>query len=167
MSGLYEGWQSYTILCFTKNCCTSFDDSRTVNRRSPSNASRTRSMFAGVVSEGRPERGSLSTDVQPFLNRLYHPHRVIRHTCNEDERTRWASRTKQRGGQKSHRGLHPRSCVSGGFDCPRRSGGIVFQSSSGWCGLSVRLARVWPRMKVPGERVTEEAYATLSWNQPP
>ena len=36
-------------------------------------ASRKRSMFSGVVvSEGRPERGSLSTDVRPFLNRLYH-----------------------------------------------------------------------------------------------
>ena len=50
-----------------------FSSSRTVNRRSPSVASRTRSMFFGfVVSEGRPERGSLSTDVRPFLNRLYH-----------------------------------------------------------------------------------------------
>ena len=44
----------------------SFSSSRTVNRR-------TRLMFSGVVvSEGRPERGSLSTDVRPFLNRLYH-----------------------------------------------------------------------------------------------
>ena len=51
----------------------SFYSSRTVNRRSPSIASHTRSMFSGVVvSEGRPERGSLSTDVWPFLNRLYH-----------------------------------------------------------------------------------------------
>ena len=48
-----------------------FSSSRTVNRRSPSIASGTRSMFFGVVlSEGRPERGS--TDVRPFLNRLYH-----------------------------------------------------------------------------------------------
>ena len=51
----------------------SFYSSRTVNRRLPSIACRTRSMFSGVVvSEGRPERGSLSTDVRPFLNRLYH-----------------------------------------------------------------------------------------------
>ena len=50
----------------------SFSSSRTVNRRSPSFANHTRSMFSGVVSEGRPERGSLSTDVRPFLNRLYH-----------------------------------------------------------------------------------------------
>ena len=50
----------------------SFSSSRTVNQRSPSIASRTRSTLSGVVvSEGRPERGSLSTDVRPFLNRLY------------------------------------------------------------------------------------------------
>ena len=76
-------------------------------------------------------------------------------------------RNNVEGQQKSHRGLHPRSCVSGGFDCPRRSGQDSFQSSPGWCGLSVRLARVWPRTKVPGERMTEESYATLSRNQPP
>ena len=30
-------------------------------------------MFSSVfVSKGRPERGSLSTDLRPFLNRLYH-----------------------------------------------------------------------------------------------
>ena len=35
--------------------------------------SRTRSLFSGVVvSEGRPERGLLSTDVRPFLNHLFH-----------------------------------------------------------------------------------------------
>ena len=51
----------------------SFSSSRTVNRRSPSIASRTRSIFSAVVvSEGRPERESLSTDVRPFLHRLYH-----------------------------------------------------------------------------------------------
>ena len=50
----------------------SLSSSRTVNRRSPAIASRTRLMFSGVVvSEGRPERGSLSTDLRPFLNRLY------------------------------------------------------------------------------------------------
>ena len=51
----------------------SFSSSRTVNRRSSSIASRTRSMFFGVVvSKGRLERGSLSTNVRPFLNRLCH-----------------------------------------------------------------------------------------------
>ena len=50
----------------------SFSSSRTVNRRSPLIASRKRSMFSGVVSEGRPEQWLLSTDVRPFLNRLYH-----------------------------------------------------------------------------------------------
>ena len=51
----------------------SFSSSRTVNRRSSSIVCRSRSMFSGVVvSEGRPERGSLSTDVRQFLNRLYH-----------------------------------------------------------------------------------------------
>ena len=51
----------------------SFSGSRTVNRRSPSIASRRRSMFSGVVvTEGRPGRESLSTDVRSFLNRLYH-----------------------------------------------------------------------------------------------
>ena len=51
----------------------SFSSSQTVNRRSPSIASRTRSMFSGVVLiEGRTERGSLSIDVRPFLNRLYY-----------------------------------------------------------------------------------------------
>ena len=50
-----------------------FSSLRTVNRRPPSIASCTRLMFSGVfVSEDRPERGSLSTDVRPFLNRLYH-----------------------------------------------------------------------------------------------
>ena len=88
MSGLYGGWRSCTILCFAKNCCArflfkiyqtvvlgiprSFSSLRTVNRRSPTIVSRTRSMFSGVVvNESRPERGSLSTDVRPFLNRLY------------------------------------------------------------------------------------------------
>ena len=26
MSGLYGGWRSCTILCFAKNCCTTFDE---------------------------------------------------------------------------------------------------------------------------------------------
>ena len=31
----------------------------------------------------------------------------------------------------------------------------------------VHVLRTLPRMRVPGERMTEESYATLSWNQPP
>ena len=51
----------------------SFSSSRTVTRRSPSIASCTLSMFSSiVVSEGRPERGSLITAVRTFVNRLYH-----------------------------------------------------------------------------------------------
>ena len=49
----------------------SFSSSRTVNRRSPSIASRTRSILSNVfVVEGRPERESLSTEVRPPLKRL-------------------------------------------------------------------------------------------------
>ena len=48
----------------------SLSSSRTVKRQS-SIASRTRSIFSGViVLEGRPGRGTLSTDVPTFLNRL-------------------------------------------------------------------------------------------------
>ena len=51
----------------------SFSSSRTVNRRSPSIASRTRSILSNAfVVEGRQERESLSTEVQPPLKRLYH-----------------------------------------------------------------------------------------------
>ena len=51
----------------------SFSSSRTVNRRSHSIASRTRSILSNVfVVEGRPERESLSTEVQSPLKRLYH-----------------------------------------------------------------------------------------------
>ena len=51
----------------------SFSSSRTVNGRSPSIASRTRSILSNVcVVEGQPERESLSTEVQPPLKRLYH-----------------------------------------------------------------------------------------------
>ena len=50
----------------------SFSSSRTVNRQSPSIASRTRSILSYVFDvEGRPERVSLSTEVRP-LKRLYH-----------------------------------------------------------------------------------------------
>ena len=45
----------------------SFSSSRTVNRRSPSIASHTRSILSNVfVVEGRPERKSLSTEVASF-----------------------------------------------------------------------------------------------------
>ena len=48
----------------------SFSSSRTVNRRSPSITSRTRSILSYVfVVEGRPERESLSTEVRPPLKR--------------------------------------------------------------------------------------------------
>ena len=51
----------------------SFYSSRTVNRWSPSIASRTRSILSNVfIVEGRPERESLSTEVRPPLKRLYH-----------------------------------------------------------------------------------------------
>ena len=51
----------------------SFSSSRTVNRRSPSIASRTCSILSNVfVVEGRPERESLSTEVRPPLKRLYY-----------------------------------------------------------------------------------------------
>ena len=51
----------------------SFSSSRIVNRRSPSIASRTRSILSNVfVVEGRPERESLSTEVRHPLKRLYH-----------------------------------------------------------------------------------------------
>jgi len=41
--------------------------------RSARMASRTFAMFSGfVLVEGRPERSSSSTDVRPFLKRLYH-----------------------------------------------------------------------------------------------
>ena len=51
----------------------SFSSSRRVNRRSPSIASRTRSILSNVfVVEGRPERESLSIEVRPPLKRLYH-----------------------------------------------------------------------------------------------
>ena len=51
--------------------------------------------------------------------------------------------------------------------CPRRSGEESLYSSPGWRGYSACLTGVFPRMGVPGERMTEELYATLSWNQPP
>ena len=51
----------------------SFSSSRTVNRRSLSIASRTRSILSNVfVVEGRLERESLSTEVRPPLKRFYH-----------------------------------------------------------------------------------------------
>ena len=51
----------------------SFYNSRTVNRRSTSIASRTRLILSNVfVVEGRTERESLSTEVRPPLKRLYH-----------------------------------------------------------------------------------------------
>ena len=51
----------------------SFSSSQTVDRRSPSIASRNRSILSNVfVVEGRPERETLSTEVRPPLKRLYH-----------------------------------------------------------------------------------------------
>ena len=52
----------------------SFSSSRTVNRRSPSMTSRTRSILFNVfVVEGRPERESLSTEVRPPLTHSQRP----------------------------------------------------------------------------------------------
>ena len=65
------------------------------------------------------------------------------------------------GQWKSHRGLYPRSCVSGRLGCPRRSGEASVCSSPGWRGCTVCPLGVWPRMEVPSERMTEESYATL------
>ena len=57
------------VFCITR----SFSSSLTVNRRSPSIASRIRSILYNVfVVEVRPERESLSTEVRPPLKRLYH-----------------------------------------------------------------------------------------------
>ena len=84
-------------------------------------------------------------------------YRVIRHPGDGNNK----------GQQKSHRGLHSRSCVSVGLGCPRRSGKESFYSSHSWRGQSVFITGVWPRLGVPGKRMTEESYATLSWNQPP
>ena len=51
----------------------SFSSSRTFNRRSPSIASRHRSILSNVfVVESWPKRESLSTEVRPPLKRLYH-----------------------------------------------------------------------------------------------
>ena len=50
----------------------SFSSSRTVNRRLPSMASRTRSILSNVFFvEGQPERELLSTEVRPPLKRLH------------------------------------------------------------------------------------------------
>ena len=46
-------------------------------------------------------------------------------------------------------------------------GGGFSYSSPGWRGLSACLTGVCPRMGFPGEGMTEESYATLSWNQLP
>ena len=58
----------------------SFSSSQTVNRRSPSIASRTRLILSNVfVVEGRPERESLSTEVRPPLKQLYHSFILVLH----------------------------------------------------------------------------------------
>ena len=41
-------------------------------------------------------------------------------------------RGSNEGQLKSHRGLHPRSCVLGGLGCPRRPGEDSFYPSPGW-----------------------------------
>ena len=52
---------------------TSFASSRMVTRRSCMTKVRTWSMSSSLrLVEGLPERASLSTDVRPYLNRLYH-----------------------------------------------------------------------------------------------
>ena len=56
----------------------SFSSSQTVNRRSPSIASRTRSILSNVfVVEGKLERESLSTELRPPLKRLLVYHSFI------------------------------------------------------------------------------------------
>ena len=68
---------------------------------------------------------------------------------------------------KSHRSLHPRSCVLGGLGCPRRPGEESSFSSPCWRGQSTSLTGVFPWMGDLGERITKESYVTLSWNQLP
>ena len=68
-------------------------------------------------------------------HREHDAHRVIRHTCDEDKRARWASGAKQQGGPvEIASDLHPRSYVSGGLGYPRRSGEEYLCSSPGWRG---------------------------------
>ena len=95
-------------------------------------------------------------------------HRVIRHTFDEDERAGWALRSKQWGG--------PVEIASGPASVVLRLGRIRMSVSFGggyflvfsWLvRLLGQLSAVWPRIKVLGERMTEESYATSSWNQPP
>ena len=48
------------------------------------------------------------------------------------ERAERAERGNNEGQQKSHWGLHPRSCVGGGLGCPRRPGEESSYSSPVW-----------------------------------
>ena len=64
-------------------------------------------------------------------------YRVIRHPGDEDEGARWACRARQQRGP--------------------------VEIASGRAPAVLHLRRIG----VPGERMTEESYATLSWNQPP
>ena len=94
-------------------------------------------------------------------------YRVIRHPGDEDEGARWACRARQqRGPVEIASGLAPAVLRPGRTWLSASTGGeILFLPR---LALLVGLQTgVWPRMGVPGERMTEESYATLSWNQPP
>ena len=90
-------------------------------------------------------------------------HRVIRHSCDENERARWASRAKQRGG--------PVEIASGPSPAVLRLGRIrLFASFGGFflvLSWLVRLVDSPSAHVAADERMTEESYATLSRNQPP
>ena len=83
-------------------------------------------------------------------------HRVIRHTSDEDESTRWASRGKQRGGPvEIASGPAPLVASAGWTGLPRQLGEGSF-SSPGWRGRSVKSkgfeAERWFRGRCIGSR---------------
>ena len=95
-------------------------------------------------------------------------YRVIRYPSDEDEGARWACRARQQRG--------PVEIASGPAPAVLRLGRTWLSASFGggfalflpWLSRLVVLPNgMWQRMGVPGERMTKESYATLSWNQPP
>ena len=52
-----------------------------------------------------------------------------------------AERGNNEGQEKSHRGLHPRSCVLGGLGCPRRSGEESYYSGLLFCVFCIKIKR--------------------------
>ena len=79
----------------------------------------------------------------PVLTKM-DAYRVIRHPGDENEKAPWACEARRQRGPVE---IASRACTRG--------------------PASVCLTCVWPWMGVPGERITEESYASLSWNQPP